>query len=111
MVHNCVVFFSRPIAANQKEAPKGPFCIKEEPQAEEPLRGPSYSFCQEGATKPQEEGSPMLGKNSILSQDINVKVASELLIKLSGQQMYFATGLYLCVCSSMLALCLYLVCY
>ncbi|XP_051558833.1 zinc finger protein 827-like isoform X2 [Myxocyprinus asiaticus] len=76
-------------AANQKEALKGQFCVKEEPQAEEPLssqRGPSYSFCQEGppgATKPREEGSPMLGKSCILSQDINVKVASELLMKLS----------------------------
>uniref|UniRef100_A0A673MGW9 C2H2-type domain-containing protein n=1 Tax=Sinocyclocheilus rhinocerous TaxID=307959 RepID=A0A673MGW9_9TELE len=76
-------------AANQKEALKGPFCVKEEPQAEEPLssqRGPSYSFCQEGppgSTKPREEGSPMLGKSSLLSQDINVKVASELLMKLS----------------------------
>lgn len=30
------------------------------------------------------EGSPM-AKNSLLSQDINVKVASELLIKLSGR--------------------------
>ncbi|XP_051560342.1 zinc finger protein 827-like isoform X4 [Myxocyprinus asiaticus] len=76
-------------AANQKEALKGPFCVKEEPQAEETLssqRGPSYSFCQEGplgATNQREEGSPMLGKSSILSQDINVKVASELLMKLS----------------------------
>uniref|UniRef100_A0A9J7X0S2 Zinc finger protein 827 n=2 Tax=Cyprinus carpio carpio TaxID=630221 RepID=A0A9J7X0S2_CYPCA len=76
-------------AANQKEALKGTFCVKEEPQAEEPLssqRGPSYTFCQEGppgSTKPREEGSPMLGKSSLLSQDINVKVASELLMKLS----------------------------
>ncbi|XP_051982147.1 zinc finger protein 827-like isoform X2 [Xyrauchen texanus] len=74
-------------AANQKEALKGPFCVKEEPQAEEPLSSQrGYSFCQEGppgATKPREEGSPMLGKSTILSQDINVKVASELLMKLS----------------------------
>uniref|UniRef100_A0A673I5Y9 Zinc finger protein 827-like n=1 Tax=Sinocyclocheilus rhinocerous TaxID=307959 RepID=A0A673I5Y9_9TELE len=76
-------------AANQKEALKGTFCVKEEPQAEEPLssqRGPSYTFCQEGppgSTKSREEGSPMLGKSSLLSQDINVKVASELLMKLS----------------------------
>jgi len=30
----------------------------------------------------------MLGKSILLSQDINVKVASELLMKLSGQQIY-----------------------
>ncbi|XP_051993032.1 zinc finger protein 827-like [Xyrauchen texanus] len=78
-------------AANQKEALKGPFCVKEEPQAEEILssqRGPSYNFCQKGAlsaTNQREEGSPMLDKSSILSQDINVKVASELLMKLSAE--------------------------
>ncbi|TRY54790.1 hypothetical protein DNTS_001761 [Danionella cerebrum] len=76
-------------AANQKEALKAPFCVKEEPQADEPLstqRGPGFSFCQEdapGATKTREEGSPMLAKSSLLSQDISVKVASELLMKLS----------------------------
>lgn len=97
--------FFCPTAANQKEALKGSFCVKEEPQAEEPLssqRGPSYSFCQEGppgATKQREEGSPMLGKSSLLSQDINVKVASELLMKLSGQQMYFGACTHMCVFS------------
>lgn len=95
-------FFS-PTAANQKEALKGSFSVKEEPQAEEPLssqRGPSYSFCQEGppgSTKQREEGSPMLGKSSLLNQDINVKVASELLMKLSGQQMYFGACTHMCV--------------
>lgn len=58
---------------------------------------PSFpaAFCQDGPTgvtaaterpgplKPR-EGSPM-AKSSLLSQDINVKVASELLIKLSGR--------------------------
>lgn len=101
---NSCLSFSSPTAANQKEALKGPFCVKEEPQADEPLssqRGPSYSFCQEGppgSTKPREEGSPMLGKSSLLSQDINVKVASELLMKLSGQQMYFGACTHICVC-------------
>ncbi|XP_037394376.1 zinc finger protein 827 isoform X1 [Pygocentrus nattereri] len=76
-------------AANQKEALKGAFCVKEEPQAEEPLsppRGPSFSLAQDGPTgpsRPHQEGSPMLTKSSLLSQDINVKVASELLMKLS----------------------------
>nr|XP_020447383.1 zinc finger protein 827-like isoform X1 [Monopterus albus] len=93
-------------AANQKETLKSPFHLKEEPKVEEALspRPSSQSqsqaqssfpatFCQDGPTgtaaaserpgpvKPR-EGSPM-SKNSLLSQDINVKVASELLIKLS----------------------------
>lgn len=111
---NPVFCFFYPAAANQKEALKGPFCVKEEPQAEEPLssqRVPSFSFCQDGApgaTKPQEEGSPLLGKNSILNQDINIKVASELLMKLSGQQMYFGACDYMRV---YVQACFYLVCY
>ncbi|XP_027873701.1 zinc finger protein 827 isoform X1 [Xiphophorus couchianus] len=91
-------------AANQRESLKSPFHLKEEPKVEEaPSPRPSSqcqsqvqpsfpgSFCQDGLTgaaavameslKPR-EGSPM-AKNSLLSQDINVKVASELLIKLS----------------------------
>nr|XP_043883848.1 zinc finger protein 827 isoform X2 [Solea senegalensis] len=93
-------------AANQRETLKSPFHLKEEPKVEEALSPrpssqsmsqvhPSFpgSFCQDGTTahaavnersgplKPR-EGSPM-AKNSLLSQDINVKVASELLIKLS----------------------------
>ena len=65
--------------------------VKEEPGAEpsQSPRAPSFSFCQEGplgGLKPREEGSPMLPKSSsLLSQDINVKVASELLMKLSGK--------------------------
>lgn len=41
----------------------------------------------------------MIGKSSLLSQDINVKVASELLMKLSGQQMYFGACAHVCVFS------------
>lgn len=71
------------------------FCVKEEPQSEGPLSPrlqqaqPSYVFCPERAALTPEgplkarEGSP-LAKSSILSQDISVKVASELLMKLSG---------------------------
>ncbi|KAK6324752.1 hypothetical protein J4Q44_G00040940 [Coregonus suidteri] len=99
-------------AANQKEALKAPqsFHLKQEPRTEEeevrrsPRSQPSYSsFYQEhgaalGGTGPAEvtadsgghrgplkgrEGSPMGNKNSLLSQDINFKVASELLMKLS----------------------------
>lgn len=94
-------------AANQRETLKSPFHLKEKPKAEEALSPrpssqsqsqvqPSFpaTFCQDGPVgaaaaterpgplKPR-EGSPM-AKNSLLSQDINVKVASELLIKLSG---------------------------
>ncbi|KAG8014698.1 hypothetical protein GBF38_003303, partial [Nibea albiflora] len=93
-------------AANQRETLKSPFHLKEEPKAEEALSPrpssqsqsqvqPSFpaTFCQDGPAgaaaaterpgplKPR-EGSPM-AKNSLLSQDINVKVASELLMKLS----------------------------
>uniref|UniRef100_A0A1A8C8I2 Zinc finger protein 827 n=1 Tax=Nothobranchius kadleci TaxID=1051664 RepID=A0A1A8C8I2_NOTKA len=91
-------------AANQRETLKSPFHLKEEPKVEEALSPrpssqshnqiqPSFpaSFCQDGSTaaalehpgslKPREE-SPV-AKNSLLSQDISVKVASELLIKLS----------------------------
>lgn len=87
---------------------KSPFHLKEEPKVEEALSprpssqaqnqvqpGFTGPFCQDGtsgaATAPERhgqlklrEGSP-LAKNSLLSQDISVKVASELLIKLSGR--------------------------
>ncbi|XP_029114926.1 zinc finger protein 827 isoform X2 [Scleropages formosus] len=81
-------------AANQKEALKTQLSVKEEPQGEEarsprlPHAQPGYMFCQEGpgavaerVLKPRDE-SP-LAKSSLLSQDINIKVASELLMKLS----------------------------
>lgn len=98
-------------AANQREALKSPFHLKEEPKVEEALSPrpasrsqsqiqPSFAaaFSQHGSAagaaavaaaerpmlvKPR-EGSPM-AKNSLLSQDINMKVASELLMKLSGK--------------------------
>ncbi|XP_070683615.1 zinc finger protein 827 [Pempheris klunzingeri] len=93
-------------AANQRETLKSPFHLKEEPKVEEALSPrpssqshsqvqPSFAgtFCQDGPVAPAaaterpgplktREGSPM-AKNSLLSQDINVKVASELLMKLS----------------------------
>ncbi|KAK9540543.1 hypothetical protein VZT92_002989 [Zoarces viviparus] len=94
-------------AANQRETLKSPFQLKEEPKVEEALSPrpssksqsqvqPSFpgTFCQDGpvraavaaterpgSLKPR-EGSPM-AKNTLLTQDINIKVASELLIKLS----------------------------
>ncbi|KAK1791184.1 hypothetical protein P4O66_013139 [Electrophorus voltai] len=69
-------------AANQKEALKGAFLVKEEPQAEEPQsspRGPVFAL----GPSAHQEGSPLLAKGGILSQDIHMKVASELLMKLS----------------------------
>lgn len=107
-------------AANQRETLKSPFHLKEEPKVEEaPSPRPSSqsqsqvqstypaTFSQDGSTgstatserpgplKPR-EGSPM-AKNSLLNQDINVKVASELLIKLSGMGVYLSrdANLYL----------------
>ncbi|XP_058884532.1 zinc finger protein 827-like isoform X1 [Acipenser ruthenus] len=82
-------------AANQKEAPKPQFIVKEEPRPEEsksptvPQGQPSYMFCQEppAVDAPERplsttEGSPLV-KSSLLSQDISMKVASEMLMKLS----------------------------
>ncbi|XP_077575457.1 zinc finger protein 827 isoform X1 [Stigmatopora nigra] len=83
-------------AANQREALKSPFHLKEEPKTEEEESSPRpASRCQIPPTFPgtfcpdeltgslkTREGSPSAA-NSLLSQDINVKVASELLIKLS----------------------------
>ncbi|MGH0154678.1 UNVERIFIED_CONTAM: hypothetical protein FKN15_027868 [Acipenser sinensis] len=84
-------------AANHKEAPKPQFIVKEEPRPEEsksptvPQGQPSYVFCQEppavGAPErplSTTEGSPLI-KSSLLSQDISMKVASELLMKLSAE--------------------------
>lgn len=71
-------------AANQKEALKSGFCVKEEPEAEEassPERCPPFSL---GLDAPAVPGRPRQ-EGSILSHDINVKVASELLMKLSGK--------------------------
>ncbi|KAG7461725.1 hypothetical protein MATL_G00194170 [Megalops atlanticus] len=82
--------------ANQKESLKPQqFCVKEEPLAEGPLSPrlpqgqPGYAYCQEGAgrtpdlaLKPRED-SPLAKTSGLLSQDISVKVASELLMKLS----------------------------
>uniref|UniRef100_A0A8C5A1X2 Zinc finger protein 827 n=1 Tax=Gadus morhua TaxID=8049 RepID=A0A8C5A1X2_GADMO len=97
-------------AANQREALKSPFHLKVEPRSEEVLspRPASLSqghaqpgfplsvLCQEGpkaavgggvADRPAgplkpREGSPM-AKSNLLNQDISIKVASELLMKLS----------------------------
>ncbi|XP_062851342.1 zinc finger protein 827 isoform X1 [Trichomycterus rosablanca] len=69
-------------AANQKEALKSGFSVKEEPEAEEalsPTRCQSFSLGYDAPrvpSRPRQEGS-------ILSHDINMKVASELLMKLS----------------------------
>uniref|UniRef100_A0A8C2WTS9 Zinc finger protein 827 n=1 Tax=Cyclopterus lumpus TaxID=8103 RepID=A0A8C2WTS9_CYCLU len=77
-------------AANQRETLKSPFHLKEEPKVEEAVspRPTSQSqsqvqpsFPRPGSLKPR-EGSPRT-KNTLLNQDINIKVASELLIKLS----------------------------
>lgn len=105
-------YFLPAAAANQREALKSPFHLKEEPKVEEALSPrpasrsqsqiqPTFAgaFSQDGPAagavvaaaaaehpllvKPR-EGSPM-AKNSLLSQDINMKVASEMLIKLSGK--------------------------
>lgn len=107
------ISFCSPLAAaaNQREALKSPFHLKEEPKVEEALSprpasrsqsqvqpcfagafsqdGPAAGAAAAAAERPllvkPREGSPM-AKNSLLSQDINMKVASELLIKLSGKE-------------------------
>ncbi|XP_039606143.1 zinc finger protein 827 isoform X1 [Polypterus senegalus] len=84
-------------AANQKDMPKPHFTVKEEPLPEasqSPLllhNQSTFVLCPESAAGlPPEralkmkEGSP-LPKSNLLNQDINVKVASELLMKLSAE--------------------------
>lgn len=81
-------------AANQKEALKSGFCVKEEPEAEEalsPARCPSFSLGHDASAGP---GRP-LQEGSILRHDINVKVASELLMKLSGKALRLVVMLWL----------------
>ncbi|XP_036372403.1 zinc finger protein 827-like isoform X2 [Megalops cyprinoides] len=74
-------------AANQKEALKGPVCVKEEPQAEGPAAGqPGYVLCQEGAEGRARHTQRGLLNSAMLSQDISNKVASELLMKLSEKK-------------------------
>ncbi|KAJ8262160.1 hypothetical protein GJAV_G00163170 [Gymnothorax javanicus] len=82
-------------AANQKESLKPQmFSVKEEPQSDGPLSPPLAQTqsgfvlgpdrvvrTPEGPLKPEEDCPPP--QSSILSQDISVKVASELLMKLS----------------------------
>uniref|UniRef100_A0A8C6U196 Zinc finger protein 827 n=1 Tax=Neogobius melanostomus TaxID=47308 RepID=A0A8C6U196_9GOBI len=69
-------------AANQRESMKSPFYLKEEPKVEEALspRPASQSQTQTGFP------SSPLSKNNLLSHDTSVKVASELLMKLSDAQ-------------------------
>lgn len=83
-------------AANQKEPLNLNFKVKEEPKEEEPLSTtlprPSYVFSPEpeaptpnisqDTLKSQEE------KGSMLRQDMSVKAASELLMKLSGTWLF-----------------------
>lgn len=80
----CLYLYLSVTAANQKEALKSGFCVKEEPEPEEassPAKCPAFSLGHDAPSVPtrtRQEGS-------ILSHDINVKVASELLMKLSGK--------------------------
>ncbi|XP_076831176.1 zinc finger protein 827 isoform X2 [Brachyhypopomus gauderio] len=80
------------LSANQKEVLKGAFLVKEELHSPthsptySPTQGPAFPLAQDVPTGPcgtHQEGSPLLAKGNLLNQDISVKVASELLMKLS----------------------------
>ena len=79
-------------AANQKEPMNLNFKVKEEPQEEEALSTSlprsSYVFSPESEVSAssisEDTLKPQEGKGSMLRQDMSVKAASELLMKLSG---------------------------
>lgn len=77
------------IAANQKEPLTPIFKVKEEPKDEDSasstLSKTSYGFSHEPAPSiPKENPKPQEVPANLLQQDMSVKAASELLMKLSG---------------------------
>lgn len=79
-------------AANQKEPLTPKFKVKDEPKDEEAasstLSQSSYGFSQESEASapsaPKEKLKPQEAQANMMRQDISVKAASELLMKLSG---------------------------
>ncbi|KAK4819021.1 hypothetical protein QYF61_024137 [Mycteria americana] len=79
-------------AANQKEPLTPKFKVKEEPKDEEApssaLSQSSYVFSQESEASapniPEEKLKPQEAQANVMRQDMSVKAASELLMKLSG---------------------------
>lgn len=80
-------------AANQKEPLTPNFKVKEEPKDEEAgsssVSQPSYVFSQEleapAPNVPEEKLKPQEAQANVMRQDMSVKAASELLMKLSGK--------------------------
>ncbi|KAM4809122.1 zinc finger protein 827 [Rhinophrynus dorsalis] len=86
-------FLMKLSAANQKEPLTLTFSVKEEPNDEEPTSSLSpqsgYTFNQESEARlsstPDRDSKPQETQPSLLTQDISVKAASELLMKLSAE--------------------------
>lgn len=80
-------------AANQKEPLTPKFKVKDEPKDEEPagsaLSQSSYVFSQESEASapnvPEEKLKSQEAQTNVMRQDMSVKAASELLMKLSGR--------------------------
>ena len=80
-------------AANQKEPLTPKFKVKEEPKDEEAtgsaLSQSSYMFSHESEASapnvPEEKLKPQEVQANVMRQDVSVKAASELLMKLSGR--------------------------
>ncbi|XP_065592439.1 zinc finger protein 827 isoform X1 [Cyrtonyx montezumae] len=86
-------FLMKLSAANQKEPLTPNFKVKDEPKDEETasstLSQPSYVFSQESEASapsaPKEKLKPQEAQANMMRQDISVKAASELLMKLSAE--------------------------
>lgn len=95
MLHTSLSFTSFLLltAANQKEPLTPKFKVKEEPKDEEAassaLPQSSYVFSQESEASapniPEEKLKPQEAQANVMRQDMSVKAASELLMKLSGR--------------------------
>ncbi|XP_041435490.1 zinc finger protein 827 isoform X2 [Xenopus laevis] len=86
-------FLMKLSAANQKDPLTLTFKVKDEPEDEEPISSLSpqslYSFNQESegrlSSTPDEDCKPQQKQPNLLTQDISMKAASELLMKLSAE--------------------------
>ncbi|XP_050829847.1 zinc finger protein 827 [Serinus canaria] len=86
-------FLMKLSAANQKEPLTPNFKVKEEPKDEEAgssaVSQPSYVFSQESEAPapnvPEEKLKPQEAQANVMRQDMSVKAASELLMKLSAE--------------------------
>ncbi|OCT99737.1 zinc finger protein 827 [Xenopus laevis] len=86
-------FLMKLSAANQKDPLSLTFKVKDEPEDEEPISSLSpqslYGFNQESegqfSSTPDDDSKPQETQPNLLTQDISMKAASELLMKLSAE--------------------------